>query len=434
MQSDCNTETTKATRSGWRKRVARLFAGLVVVLIAFVAVASISSVDLAAQPRFPSDKVVPDDAWPARDSWQALDNTGTGELLSDQGQFGQCRIFSQGADKEDANTNNFMLVTNAFSNKEREIKLQGMSGAAFAGPWSHFELELVGQNLSFAQVIPASGPKANGVLFYLGSIDVFSSGERAALRVASDRGWNVVACTIGMDFAASERVPVNDWGATNLANRIDNHLSDRACALEAMIQYLEVKRPEFFTGPRVIVGTSAGAIALPTVVAKVGAVDAAVLIGGGENVAQIVESSPLFSGHIDLVEEVVDRSNPKHTIVSTVLCKAPEKRRKFVEQVKQRSKLDPHRTAAVLHGTPVLMLQAEYDRIVSAQTGQALYESLQSPERWRYHTGHLGLIAIVPWKIGYVMDWIEKAVVEEPAAKLSEKKRQKKKGVREGVG
>jgi hypothetical protein len=180
------------------------------------------------------------------------------------------------------------------------------------------------------------------------------------LRIARDRGWNVVACTIGIDFTASEKVTVSDKGATRLASRIDDHLSDRAYALEAMIKYLEVERPEILVGPRVVVGMSAGAIALPAAVARIGPVDAAVLIGGGENVAQIITSSPLFNGHIELVETLVDNSDPMHLVISNTPCKNSNKRRKFIERVLQESKLDPHHTAAVLYGTPVLMLHAEY--------------------------------------------------------------------------
>lgn len=263
-------------------------------------------------------------------------------------------------------------------------------------------------------MIPA-GCKANGVLLFLGSIDVLSSGERTALRIARDRGWNVVACTIGIDFTASEKVTVSDKGATRLASRIDDHLSDRAYALEAMIKYLEVERPEILVGPRVVVGMSAGAIALAAAVARIGPVDAAVLIGGGENVAQIITSSPLFNGHIELVETLVDNSDPMPLVISNTPCKNSNKRRKFIERVLQESKLDPHHTAAVLYGTPVLMLHAEYDRIVRAETDQTLYESLERPERWRYRTGHIGLTAIVPWKIGYVLHWIGKTVLERPA-------------------
>lgn len=399
----------------WRKWIGRLFAFVVAILVAFVAVTSIGSLDSAAQRQLLSSKVVLDDAWPTREASPTVDITRSGKLPRDLGVFGQCRVFSLGLDVEDTTAEHFMLVTTASSDKGGKL-LGTFEGEGLANSSSsHFKVQLDGQNLLFAQVIPAER-EANGVLLFLGSIDVLSSGERTALRVARDRGWNVVACTIGIDFTASEKVTVNGKGATRLASRIDDHLSDRAYALEAMIKYLEAERPELLVGPRVVVGMSAGAIALPAAVARIGPVDAAVLIGGGENVAKIVTSSSLLSGHIELVETLVDDSDPQHLLISKVPCKDPNKRRKFIEQVLQETKLDPHHTAAGLCGTPVLMLHAEYDRIVRAETGQELYKSLQQPERWRYRTGHIGLTAIIPWKIGYVLDWIEKTARTRPAA------------------
>lgn len=401
-------------RSKWPKWTTRLIAYLVAVFIGFVAVSSCGSLDSAAPRRVRSDRVLPDDAWPGREPSRSVDITGSGKLPSDQGVFGQCRIFSLGPDVEDTTAEHLMLIAKASSGDRGELTgvFEGKGLATSSS--SNFKVKLDGQNLLFAQVLP-TGRKANGVLLFLGSIDALSSGERQALQVARDRGWNVVACTIGIDSTASENVTVSDNGAARLASRIDEHLCDRAYALEAMIKYLEVKRPDLLVGRRVVVGMSAGAIALPTAVARIGPVDAAVLIGGGENVARIVTNSPLLSGHTELVETVVDSSDPKHLVISKAACKDPNKRRKFVEQVLQESKLDPHHTASVLRGTPVLMLHAEYDRIVHAETGRALYESLQRPERWRYRTGHIGLTAIIPWKIGYVLDWVERNALARPA-------------------
>lgn len=244
------------------------------------------------------------------------------------------------------------------------------------------------------------------MLLYLGSIEVFSAGETKLLRAASECGWNVVACTIGVDFLADQKIIRNDRGATRLASRVDNHLADRAYAMEAMLAYLEQQQPELLAGPRVIAGTSAGAIALPTVVARIGPVDAAVLIGGGENVAQIILESPLLNQHIELVEEKLTEQSAGKFKLSWEPCTDPQLRSEFANRVLQKSKIDPHYAAAALVDTPVLMLQAKYDSIVPALTGQSLYESLGRPQRWSYRTGHVGLTLLVPWKIGYVLDWM----------------------------
>jgi hypothetical protein len=151
---------------------------------------------------------------------------------------------------------------------------------------------------------------------------------------------------------------------------------------------------------------SAGAIALPTVVARIGHVDAAVVIGGGENVAEIIAGSPLFSQHIELVDIHCDMGQKGECNVKLLPCANPQKRAEFVAAVLRKSKIDPRHAAAALKGTPVLMVQAMYDDIVPASAGQSMYESLGRPERWQYRTGHIGLTLLMPWKIDYVLDWM----------------------------
>jgi hypothetical protein len=53
------------------------------------------------------------------------------------------------------------------------------------------------------------------------------------------------------------------------------------------------------------------------------------------------------------------------------------------------------------------MVQAKYDDNVPASAGQSMYESLGRPDRWQYRTGHIGLTLLMPWKIDYVLDWME---------------------------
>jgi pimeloyl-ACP methyl ester carboxylesterase len=253
--------------------------------------------------------------------------------------------------------------------------------------------------------MPATG-RAIGTLLYLGSIDVNSAGETKMLQLARSRGWNVLACSIGLDYMAPEKIVVDDGGSTRLARRIDDHLADRAYAMEALLAYLQSHRSELLVGPRVIVGMSAGAIAVPTVVARIGPVDAAVVIGGGENVAEIIANSPLFSHHIELVDVRLEASPKGDRNVKLLPCENPQKRAEFVAAVLHKSKIDPRHVAAALQGTPVLMVQAKYDDIVPAAAGRSMYESLDRPERWQYRTGHIGLTLLMPWKIDYVLDWM----------------------------
>ena len=221
-----------------------------------------------------------------------------------------------------------------------------------------------------------------------------------------------MACSIWIDYMSPVKVVVLDEGSSRLARRIDNHLADRAYAMEALLAYVATHRPELLVGPRVIVGMSAGAIALPTVVARIGAVDAAVLIGGGENVAEIIAESSLFSQHIQLVDVRVNQGADGNKQIDFPPCANPRKRAEFVDAVRRKSKIDPSRAAAALAGIPVLMIHAKYDDIVPAAAGQSMYESLGRPERWQYHTGHIGLTLLIPWKINYLLDWLDVQTVE----------------------
>ena len=242
-------------------------------------------------------------------------------------------------------------------------------------------------------------------MYYLASIEGLSKREYALLETASDAGWNVIATTVEMSFSSPQQVALDDEGEQQLAIRIDNHLADRAYAVEPITEFLGAERPELLKRPRVMVGMSAGAIALPTVAARVGPLDAAVLIGGGQSVAEIMLTSPLFRQHTTLVERNMDAGERDDVESHPVVDR--ERREEFAERVFARCKLDPANTAAALSKTPVLMLQANYDKIVPARTGNALFESIGQPERWTYNTGHIGLCALLNWKVASILEWLE---------------------------
>ena len=274
---------------------------------------------------------------------------------------------------------------------------------------SEFHIHLENQIILLSLVMPTSRKDALGTLFYLASIDVLSEREMELLKIARDSGWHIVATTVDFTFSNPQRLFADERGAKQLAARIDFHLAERAYAVEAMIDFLEKNRPELLPGPRVLVGMSAGAIAVPTVAARIGSLDAAVLIAGGENVAEILLQSPMFREHTILQKRTSfkgtnDAGNKEFNaqIVTDV-----KERSAFAQRAFEKSKLDPSRTAASLSKTPVLMVHARYDKIVPAYTGDALYASLGKPERWSYRTGHLGLCVMLRWKIKPILEWLE---------------------------
>ncbi|WP_442484152.1 hypothetical protein [Aeoliella sp. SH292] len=392
--------------SRWYQWTCRLVAGFLCLLTAIVAVMSVASVDLPVQYKSAKPAaVVSKNVWPARESPALPEMARTGPGPIDLGIHGCCRVLSLANDVE-SGVDTYLLVTAsspAADDVQGEMVFRGK--ASVGGGSSDFQMTLGRQNMSIAQVMPATH-SAQGTMLYLGSIDILSAGESRMLQRARDQGWNVLACSIGMDSRMPEQIVVDDRGSTRLAQRIDDHLADRAYAMEALIAYVEQQSPELLVGPRVLVGMSAGAIALPTVGARIGDVDAAVVIGGGEHVAEIIACSPLFGQHIELVDVQYEIDKKGDCITHLFPCTDRQKRTEFADAVLQKSKLDPHYSAAALRETPVLMVQAEYDHIVPAAAGEALYETLGRPERWQYRTGHIGLTLLMPWKADYVLDWM----------------------------
>lgn len=392
--------------SRWCKWTSLVLASSLFLLAVAVAVMSIASAEAPAQSRSSTRATVFNDRdWPVREppAVPSMMRTGPGPI--DLGVFKFCRILSVGKDEE-RDVDSFLIVPTAPAAGDAAQKNTVFDGStSVGGKPSDYRLTLERQNLSFAQVMPAT-EIATGSLLFLGSIDINSAGERKMLQVARDRGWNVLACSIGVDYMTPEKIVVDDRGSTRLARRIDDHLADRAYAMEALIAYLEANQPDLLIGPRVLVGMSAGAIALPTVAARIGPIDAAIVIGGGENVAKIIADSPLFRDHIELVDVTHEMSRNGEPNVKMLPCEAPWKRAEFAAAVLRKSKMDPRHAAAALKGTPVLMVQARYDDIVPAAAGQSMYESLGRPERWQYRTGHVGLTLLMPWKINYILDWM----------------------------
>jgi hypothetical protein len=376
------------------------------LLTVMVAVMSVASVDLPVQHESAKRSAVPNEkVWPVRESPTIPEMTRTGPGPIDLGTYGCCRVLSLANDVE-SGVDTYLLVTEvspAADDGQGGIVFRGTSSVG--GSSSDFQMTLGRQNMSIAQVMPATH-SAQGTMLYLGSIDMHSAGESRMLQKARDQGWNVLACSIGMDSRMPEQIVVDERGSTRLAQRIDDHLADRAYAMEALIAYVEQHSPELIVGPRVLVGMSAGAIALPTVAARIGAVDAAVVIGGGEHVAEIIACSPLFGKHIELVDVQYKIVKKGDCTTHLLPCVDAQKRTEFAHAVLQKSKLDPHYTAAALRETPVLMVQAKYDHIVPTAAGEAMYETLGRPERWQYRTGHIGLTLLMPWKADYVLDWM----------------------------
>ncbi len=226
--------------------------------------------------------------------------------------------------------------------------------------------------------------------------------ERSVSRTLRERGWAVVQVVPGRIIVPflHETVDGSDRrvvDAAEIASMMDNYAADYAYAVEGVMEYLRATQPELDGGPLVMTGYSAGALALPTVAARLdGRVDAAVLVGGGANAAGI-----LVNGRITNVVNVIRRAGDSHILPDL---------RAMPEAYLKHSKFDPYHTAPYLAGKPVLMLQGNMDRIIPRQYGDLLYERLNRPERWSYPIGHIPLFWILPSQANRIADWVESAV------------------------
>lgn len=185
--------------------------------------------------------------------------------------------------------------------------------------------------------------------------------------------------------------------AREIAGIIDQDLAGSAYATEAVVEYLRTQRADLPLHPMVAVGFSAGAIATPTVVARVReSLDAVVLIGGGADAFFLSQHSSFTEGGVrvrcgkDKVgPEVIDRLDELYI---------------------QHSKLDPYYTAPLLRGLPMLVVDARSDTWVPAAGGELLFDRLGRPDRLTIGADHDLLFYFLPWKAGVIADWLEGAV------------------------
>jgi hypothetical protein len=387
------------------KRVRRIFLYGVAAILASLLLAAVftfcGSVECVLKTRMTTELdeltpiVWPEFSSPTSPRISVIRGSGPRDL----GSFGKCCVlaFDDGGDDIDS----YVLV---FSTPKHLGQFTGSFKCSSND--DDFTVHLEGQSIIFVSIMPAMTHSAKGTLFYLAGMDVFSEHELKLLNEARRLGWHVVASTVDISFIEPQTLHADLRGIIQLATRIDSHLAARAYAVETMMAFLTEKYPELMKGPRILVGTSAGAIAAPTVAAKVGNFDAAVLIGGGENIARVVLTSPLFVQHTTLFKgPTSSKDNAGGEQVADY-----ETRLAFASKVLAASRLDPAKTSGALKRLPVLLVHARYDKIVPANAGDDLRKSLNFPERWTYNTGHIGLMIMMQWKFKQVLAWIDQQV------------------------
>ncbi len=182
-----------------------------------------------------------------------------------------------------------------------------------------------------------------------------------------------------------------------LAAISDDRLAEVAYLIEAVLAYLQAKRPEVPTRPLVLMGCSAGSLVAPAVAARLpGRFAAAVLIGGGANLLRIG-----FESELEGVGPAVDWLPGQPVAAQKTAAIAAYER---------AARLDPARTGTALRAVPTLQVCAKGDRIVPAATGMELWHALGEPERWDYAGGHEFLFWRLHERAGDIAAWVEGAM------------------------
>lgn len=194
-----------------------------------------------------------------------------------------------------------------------------------------------------------------------------------------------------------------DKTARDLASSLGNRAAEIAYAVEAAFDHVFQKRPDLAHCPRVAIGSSAGALTLPTILARdPDKYKAAVLIGAGADF-WLINSRSNYRRGVDAIRMTWLKGPPTEA----------------QEQALDRlylahAALDSFHTAKALRDKPVLMIHGAVDRAVPAALGDLLWHRLNRPDRWTLQVGHEMLFASVAGQLTEISEWLSKAADGPP--------------------
>ncbi|MCG3123649.1 MAG: hypothetical protein GIKADHBN_02070 [Phycisphaerales bacterium] len=258
---------------------------------------------------------------------------------------------------------------------------------------------------------PAEAPKARGIVLVMPGL--YGTPEPtidALIRRLRESEMGVLRM-LAQPSRFTERVSI-EIDPENLeesAARIADILGDRAAecglAAQAAWKYLEDQRPDLAALPRAIIGTSAGAMTLPTVVAREPEkYSACVLVGGAADFWLIARRSSYKRDASSIDIQVKGFDTPPGEDDGAIDWRA------FDQMYLDQAVFDSFHTAGSLRGGRVLVLHGQMDTAVPAPLGEVLWERLGRPERWEYPTGHEGLIVeMLPRDTGKIIEWLRES-------------------------
>lgn len=219
-------------------------------------------------------------------------------------------------------------------------------------------------------------------------------------------GWGVLRMMAQPSRFTERRTVTIDAGlldsaAASIAADLTDRAAECAYAVEAAIAHLLVRRPELEGKPIAAVGMSAGAMTMPTIIARDPArFKAAVLVAGGADFMSITLRSN-FSAGVRALQ--LDWTAPARD----------EDKARLNELYRARAMLDPLNVSALVR-SPVLMIHGEEDVGVPSDLGDLLWERLGRPERWTGPVGHEVLLLSLPARFEELEAWIDRSTFGLP--------------------
>ena len=330
--------------------------------------------------------------WPKRVKSEKLElKNVTGLAPKDLGRHGPCRILLLSADS-------YLVVTeHAKARNNPGLVPVTHQGGRFALPMSRY-------NGSKAHLKRTSAAKPKGLFIYLTGIIGLTATENKLVETFRSAGWHTLVSETSFNFFRRRYVLVEpkkrNAQAKQLGQEVNDHLADKAYAVEAMFAFLRAKHPDMLKGKRILAGGSAGSIALPSVAARTGMPDAMILVGAGGNASRIVCESSLAP--ITLYKHENRLGNTTRVVLPNREVK------EFHRLMHAQVPLDALRLAPRFKNVPILMLRGELDEMVPVATNDLLHDALGKPERWSYPVNHIFLFGTLQFQSGLILQWAER--------------------------
>lgn len=226
-------------------------------------------------------------------------------------------------------------------------------------------------------------------------------------------GWGVLRM-LAHPSRFTERLELRIAGASlevdvrAAARELGERTGECAYAAQAATLLVMEKRPELWAKPRVLVGLSAGAVVLPTVMAfDPKLYDGAVLIAGGVDLLRITGDSA-YADFINAlrVRYVAGAGQTSERVRAAASALYPSV-----------APIDTQHTASVLRDKRVLIVHASGDRAVPAESGDRLWELAGRPERWTFGLGHELLFFTLSGRAPEIVAWMNEHLAAAPDAK-----------------